>query len=321
MSETSGADRPSGRRPGYGRRGKLAWTGLAPAGWALLSAATATAQTMTAADAMAAPRDAPDHTLSWGDGPLQLGELRLPPGPGPHPVAVLVHGGCWLAEYDRHHVGPLARALADAGVATWSLEYRRVGDAGGGWPGTFTDVARGADHLRALATRFPLNLERAFAIGHSAGGQLALWLATRSRLEPRSELSVGDPLPLTGVLALAGVPDLARVHGLGVCGDVVDRLMGGSPSRLPERYAAAAPSERLPIGVEVVLVNGAHDPWAETADIAAFARAARAAGDRVEVVPAPDSGHFEMITPGSSTWPLVRDAARRLAGLEPGPQG
>jgi len=279
----------------------------------------AAAQSMTAADAMAAPRDVPDHTLSWGAEPLQLGELRLPPGPGPHPVAVLVHGGCWLSDYDRHHVGPLARALAEAGLATWSLEYHRVGDPGGGWPGTFTDVARGADHLRALAERFSLDLTRTIAIGHSAGGQLALWLATRSRLEPGSELYADDPLPVAGVLALAAVPDLARVHGLGVCGGVVDGLMGGGPERFPERYAAAAPAERLPIGTRIVLVNGAHDRWGEIADIASFERRARQAGDPVEVIAAPDSGHFEMITPGSTTWPLVRDAALRLAGLEAPP--
>jgi hypothetical protein len=112
------------------------------------------------------------------------------------------------------------------------------------------------------------------------------------------------------------VPDLARVHGLGVCGGVVDALMGGSPETVPERYASVAPAQRLPIGVEIVLVNGAHDRWAELGDIAGFARAARDAGDRVSVVPAPESAHFEMITPGSTTWPMVRDAARRLAGLD-----
>jgi len=288
--------------------------GLAVAAVLLLLPLGAAAQWLTAADAVAAPHDEPDLTEAWGADPLQLGELRLPPGPGPHPVAVLVHGGCWLSEYDRHHVGRLARALAEAGIATWSLEYRRVGDEGGGWPGTFEDVARGADRLRVLAERFPLDLDRTIAVGHSAGGQLALWLATRSRLAPGDPLYATAPIPIRGVLGLAAVPDLARVHGLGVCGNVVDALMGGSPDAVPERYAAVSPAERLPIGVPVVLVDGGHDVWSELGDAAGFARAARAAGDRVELVPAPDSAHFEMITPESTTWPLVRDAALRLVG-------
>ena len=120
-----------------------------------------------------------DARIPYGDDPLQFGDLRLPPGGGPHPVAVFVHGGCWLSEYDIAHSSAVTAALAQSGIATWSLEYRRVGDEGGAWPGTLQDVARGADHLRSIAARYRLDLDRVIAAGHSAGGQLALWLAAR----------------------------------------------------------------------------------------------------------------------------------------------
>ena len=120
---------------------------------------------MTAEDVIAMPSPPPDHRITYADGPLQFGNLRLPSGPGPHPVAIVVHGGCWLGAFDIGHIGPLAQAFADAGIAAWSLEYRRVGNPGGGWPGTFQDVARGADYLREIAAEHNLDLDRVIAIG------------------------------------------------------------------------------------------------------------------------------------------------------------
>src|SRR5439155_8576098 len=139
---------------------------------------------------------------------LQFGELRLPKGRGPFPVAIVIHGGCWRSDYDLKHVGPLAGALTERGIATWTIEYRRIGDPGGGWPGTFEDVAQAADHLRALARRYPLDLHHVVAIGHSAGGHLALWLAARPGLPPDAALASADPLPISGVVGLAAISDL-----------------------------------------------------------------------------------------------------------------
>src|SRR5579859_3765042 len=107
------------------------------------------------------PAPPADRRLAYGDHPRQFGDLRLPRGAGLHPVAVVLHGGFWRATYDLEHIGHLCAALAAAGVVTWSLEYRRIGDDGGGWPGTFHDVARGADRLRELARDYPLDLQRA----------------------------------------------------------------------------------------------------------------------------------------------------------------
>lgn len=185
-------------------------------------------------DQVAAQRvAAPAATVAYGDAPEQFGRLRLPAGPGPHPVVLFIHGGCWLSQYDLAHAAAAEQALADAGYAVWSLEYRRVGNPGGGWPGTFQDIARGADHLRALARAHPLDLSRVIAAGHSAGGYFALWLAARGKLPPASPLFAANPLPVRGVLALAPAPDLEGLHAAGVCGNVIDRLMGGARRRSP----------------------------------------------------------------------------------------
>lgn len=247
----------------------------------------------------------PDHRIQYGPGPLQFGNLRLPKRPGPHPVLVFIHGGCWLSQYDIAHAAALEQAVADSGFAVWSIEYRRVGDEGGGWPGTFTDVARGADYLRTLAPQYALDLNRVVVGGHSAGGQFALWLAARKKIPATSELYVADPLSVRGVFALAPAPDLEGLQASGVCGNVIDKLMGGSPADHADRYAAGSPMRLAPIGFPQMLIVGAKDAsWAPIGR-SYFAKA-RAAGDTaVQLVEAPESGHFELIAPKSSTWPIV----------------
>ena len=188
---------------------------------------------------------------------------RFPPGPstkGPHPVAIVVHGGCWVAKLGNMHDGavvldnmrPVAAALTEeAGIATWNIEYRRLGNAGGGWPGTFQDVAHAADFLRTLAKGNDLDLTRVVAIGHSAGGHLVMWLAARPKLPKSSELYMSNPLPLHGVVDLDGPTDLKATISVQqpICGSpVITNLLGGSPDEQPERYRAASPIELLPLG-------------------------------------------------------------------------
>lgn len=265
---------------------------------------------LTAEDVVSLSAPAADHIISYGSEDLQYGHLRLPEGRGPHPVVLFIHGGCWLSDYDISHVGRLEEGLREAGYAVWSLEYRRVGDPGGGWPGTFLDVARGADHLRELAEAFPLNLDRVVASGHSAGGHLALWLAARPLVPDESELHAPDPISLRAVVALAPAANLAMHHRSGACGDVVDGLMGGSPTERPERYRAASPVRLTPIGVPQWLVVGAYDrAWGPSGR--SYFERARAEEDPVRLVQAPESGHFEMIVPGTGTWPLVLETFER----------
>lgn len=291
------------------RRAALALLALAAAG----TVAAGEATVLTAGDVIALPRPTADRRLAYGSDPLQFGELRLPAGPGPHPVALVIHGGCWLAEYDLGYMSALAAALAEAGVATWSIEYRRVGDPGGGWPGTFTDVAAAADHLRGLAADHHLDLGRVVVVGHSAGGHLALWLAARHGLAADDPLRGPSPLPLAGVVALAGIPDLAAFAAPEGCGAAVAPLLGGEPAGVPERLHRASPIERLPLGLPQVLIVGALDTIVPAEQADRYAAAAAAAGERVRVLPITAAGHFELVVPGSVAWPSVRDAVLELA--------
>jgi len=260
---------------------------------------------LTANDVVAMESPAPEFRIPYGENPLQYGHLRLPEGQGPHPVIAFIHGGCWLAAYDIGHVGLLEQAFAGAGYAVWSLEYRRVGNDGGGWPGTFLDIAQGVDQLRALAQEYPLDLDRVIASGHSAGGQLALWVATRPRIPESSELYSARPLPIHGVLALAPAADLETLQAEAVCGGVVDGLMGGSPESIPEHYEAASPMRLIPIDVPQRIVIGAHDRAWAPGGREYFGRASTMDGAQVHLMEAPESGHFEMVIPTTSTWPLV----------------
>ena len=279
-------------------------------------------QLLTAADVVALEAPPPQHRIAYGADPLQFGHLRLPAGEGPFPVVLFVHGGCWLSAYDIGHVGSLEQGLAEAGYAVWSLEYRRVGDQGGGWPGTYRDVAAGADHLRALARDFPLDLDRVVTSGHSAGGSFALWLAARAGVPRESELWSPDPLPVHGVLALAPAPDLEGLHAAGICGNVIDGLMGGAPGEVSQRYAAASMMRLAPPSVPQIAVLGARDASWSPVGRAWHAEVAGPSGEWLEVREAPESGHFEMIVPGTTTWTLVLDALGDLfARVSPALQG
>lgn len=259
------------------------------------------------------PNPAPDFRLAYGDDPLQFGELRLPRSRAPHPVAIVLHGGCWRSRYDITHIGSFSEALTREGIATWTLEYRRVGHPGGGWPGTFLDVARGVDHLGAVACEHSLDLERVLAVGHSAGGHLALWLAARWKLPLESEIRGGaHPLRLQGVVSLAGVDDLRRALGVGVCDDMASQLLGGGPEEWPERYREASPIELLPIGTPLRLLNGVLDPIVPVAFGRDFERRSRAAGDDAKLTVLEEAGHFELIAPSTGAFRSVLEAIVEL---------
>ncbi|RPJ79915.1 MAG: alpha/beta hydrolase [Acidobacteria bacterium] len=200
------------------------------------------------------------------------------------------------------------------GWATWNVEYRGVHQPGGGWPGTFLDVGAGIDALRKASAEHPLDLERVIAIGHSAGGHLALWAATRRRLEPSSPLHAPDPLPLAGVVSMAGIADLEAFYEYGQdpCGDGLPRLMGGPRADHPERYAAGSPAELLPLGTPQLLLWGALDRIVPRELFGRYEAAARKAGDLVESVTIEGIGHHEFGSPSSAAYPAIVSAIRRL---------
>jgi acetyl esterase/lipase len=245
--------------------------------------------------------------FAYGADANHFGDLRLPStaSPGPYPVVIVLHGGFWRARYNLEHIGHLCSALSAQGMATWSLEYRRVGQAGGGWPGTLQDVALGAAHLGSLAQRYPLDLARVVAIGHSAGGHLALWLAAHQQRAVVEVDIARLPFAFTGIVSLAGVADLRLAARLGLGSGAVEALLGGSAERYPERFAAASPRERLPLGVPQRLVHGADDEPVPIEVARSYCAAAAAAGDDVTLTALPRTGHFEVIDPLSHAWPPV----------------
>ncbi len=252
--------------------------------------------------------------IPYGPAPQQFAELRLPPGEGPFPVLIVIHGGCWVEFASAQYTAPLAAALAEKGFATWNLEYRRGHEDGGGWPGTFLDVGLGVDAVRNAAKQYPLDLGTVLVMGHSAGGQLALWAAARWRLPLNSELHADDPLHISGALSLAGIIDMRTYleHGLERCVGGELRVMGGNFDRYPERYAQVSPAELLPLGVPQVLVWGDQDEIVPEELSADYETRARSAGDRVQVLRMLNAGHHEVC---SATGPGFGQIVRALRVL------
>jgi acetyl esterase/lipase len=242
------------------------------------------------------PPPTADARFAYGPEPKQFGDLRLPGGDGLRPLAVVIHGGNWKAMYNLTHAGHQCAALAELGIATWSIEYRAVGDVGGGWPATGDDVARGVEFVDELLGRFPLDPKRITLLGHSAGGQLALWAAKRARLP---------------VVSQAGVSDLRdSAERIGPDGAAA-RFMGGMPNEIPDRYAEASPRELLPLGVRQTLVHGTDDPDVPYAMSVAHAEAA---GAEAELVTLEGAAHFEPIDPLAREWPRVVETLRAALG-------
>jgi acetyl esterase/lipase len=255
----------------------------------------------------------PVSRIRYGPAPSQFGDLRLPEGPGPHPVVVGLHGGWWRAPYDLEPHGALCAALTADGFATWNVEYRRVGEAGGGWPGTFEDAGRAVDFLAELAPEHHLDLSRVVTVGFSAGGHLALWVAGRHRLPSGHPLQSRAPVSIRGAVSLAGAVDLIHCAKLGLGGRAVQALLGGALEDVPERYATGSPSWLLPLGVPQSLLHGTADTLVPPEVSERYHAIAVSRRDDVELQLLPGAGHFDLIDPGSGTWPAVRDAVRRRA--------
>ncbi|MDW8317426.1 MAG: alpha/beta hydrolase [Anaerolineae bacterium] len=271
------------------------------------------------------PSPKPTHRVAYGPDPNQFGHLWLPGrraagerGEAPAPLLIFVHGGYWRARYGLEHADLLCRALAGAGIAVWSIEYRRLGNPGGGYPGTFEDVLRAVDFLPRLAERHPLDLHRVAIMGHSAGGHLALWAAGAHRLPAGHPLRRTDPLPVRAAICVGGITDLRRAWELGLSDGVVEELLGGGPEEVAERYAATSPIELLPLGVPQTLVHGSAEEVVPTEFAERYAAAARAAGDRVRLVWLRDMGHFEPLDPWSAAWPVVYGAVADALGVGSG---
>jgi acetyl esterase/lipase len=261
-----------------------------------------------------------DHRVHYGAGKFQFGDLWLPADSGKHPLLVFLHGGWWQSEYDLAYADDLCAALKAHGVAVWSIEYRRVGSTGGGWPETFQDVAAGFDSVADLAKKLPLDLTRVGAMGHSAGGHLAFWLAGRQHIPEDSVLYPlhAPAVPLRGVIALAGAVslrltcDLAGYFTFAHDKGEVYSLMGGSPTQFPERYHAGDPGDLVPLNVPQVLIQGTDDGQIPAQLPNRWADLARRQGDRVTITMIPGAGHFDVVDPKSKAWNAVSSAVHGM---------
>ena len=253
----------------------------------------------------------PFVTVPYGSTPDQVGDIRLPQRDGPAPVVVILHGGGWKEQWERELMDGIAADLAEHGIASWNLEYRRVGPSGGGWPATFEDVASGVEFVSDLAGRYPLDLGRVALLGHSAGGHLALWAAARAARDPGPE----QRLPIRVVVSIAGVTDLRESAHRGLISgeNAVVGLLGGLPSDVPERYRLTSPMERLPLRVPMLLVQGTADYVQDLVDMnRRFAAAAAHAGDTVELMELDGVEHLEPIERRSAAWGSVRSRVTAL---------
>lgn len=278
-------------------------------------------------DLVAVARDPlPVVRSTYGDAPSQFGDLILPEGDSPledddgrRPVLMLIHGGFWRREWGLELMDAMAHEAARFGFAAWNVEYRRLGEDGGGWPGTMTDASAAIDHLRTLADEHRLDLDRIAVIGHSAGGQLALWLGSRPRWPlDRLEAFIGDvhhpygpgPLAPRSVIAQAPVADLIEGwHAdLGDGENAVGNLLGASPEEEPEIYWAASPSALLPLVSRQVVLQGTDDTSVPRALTRRYIDLVRQCGEPVTYHELVDTDHFQIIDPYHWSWQRQLDA-------------
>lgn len=293
------------------------------------------------------------RTIAYGPHPSQVGELYLPTGRGTFPVVVLIHGGWWTAMFDRRDMTGLADDLVEHGYAVWNIEYRRLGEEDGGWPGTFQDVAAAIDAIAELDST--LDTSRVVVAGHSAGGHLAAWSAHRAAL-PAGAPGSEPKVRLVGAVSLAGLLDLVAADqarlgtvladpnaeppagapgpswpeiwpevAAGVHDGVVNLLLGGHADAVPDRYNQASPAEMGDGKVPVLAVHGAADDDVPAALSRSYLDKATAKGVDVRLVEVPSAGHFDVIDPRQPSWANVRqciaDQVGRRESREPGDAG
>lgn len=253
-------------------------------------------------DILNLPAPAADHRIAYGPDPNHFVDFRVPRVKPPrtgYPLAINIHGGFWRARYDLTHAGHLCAALTTRGLLTANLEYRRVGNPGGGWPGTFSDICQGCDFVIHHAQGYTIDPARIVIMGHSAGGQLALCLAAR---RPQ----------VKAVISLAGVVNLRRAHELHLSHDAVVEFLGGSPTEVPDRYREADPMRFSVKGVEQILFHGSADEIVPPEFSRDYAAHKNEEGEMVRLVEIPGVGHDELIDPRSAAWMRVEEALLRL---------
>jgi len=260
---------------------------------------------------------APDKRIAYGAAPSQFVELFKPAGPGPHPVVVLIHGGCWTVHFGGiEQMRNMAGALTRQGIAVWNVEYRRYDEEGGGYPGMYQDVATAVDLLKHEAKTSALDLNRIVAVGHSAGGHLAQWAVSRHKLPEWSPAWAPQPLPIKSVISLGGLADLRNEAALirRTCDRETAQIAGTPSVQRPDVFADTSPAEMLPAGVHTVLIHGEYDDISPIVTGENYARRAKAAGDSAEVLVLPGGSHYDEVSADSKSWVIISAQIRKALG-------
>jgi acetyl esterase/lipase len=250
-------------------------------------------------DILSLPPPPADFRLAYGSDPNQFGDLRLPKTKGPFSVVMNLHGGFWRAKYDLAHAGHLCAAITQLGFATWNVEYRRVGNEGGGWPGTLEDVVSAYRFVPQMAKHHPLDASRVLVMGHSAGGQLALCMAAH---EPSVER----------VISLAGVLDLDRACQMHLSNDAVVEFLGGTPSTVAEHYQEADPMKLAIPKARQAVVCGTVDGVVPPDFSSKYAEVKKKRGEEVALTEIARADHFDLIDPRSAAWKQVAQSVQTL---------
>lgn len=273
---------------------------------------------MKLADYLALDGKPPFAKFPYGDAPSQYAELYLPAAKGPHPVVVLVHGGCWTVKFGGiTQMRNVANALAAEGIAVWNVEYRRVDEAGGGYPGSYQDMTLALNKLAEVAAAHQLDTRKLAAVGHSAGGQLVQWMAGRARLPEGSPANLPRQLEVRNVVSLGGLADLRNEAELikKSCGRDTVQLAGSPGPNRADVFSDTNAAELHPNGSRTWLVTGELDTISPPRLAHDYAKRAKAAGDAAEVVILNDASHYDEVAATSPAWPKVLGVIKKALGL------
>ena len=293
--------------------------GEAPAGVEAADETERPASLMQWSDLLSRAMPQPSRSIEIGPDPeIGVVDVWLPEGAGPHPTVLMIHGGCWQkAIADRTLMNYAAEALRIEGFAVWNVEYRGVDEEGGGYPGTFLDVANAADALARHGAALGLDTRRVAAFGHAAGGHLAVWTAARANLPEASPLFAAEPLMLAGVINSGGLADLetsAPVTAPTCLANILDTLTGAPSEERPNVFSDTSPAEFLPLDTRIISVNGALDRIAPPDLGRGLTEKIKAAGGLADYVNVPASGHVELVAPGTLAFDMQVAALKQLLG-------
>lgn len=249
--------------------------------------------------------------IQYGEHPSQFGELRLPPNNGVYPVIVSIHGGFWQKKYSLDENTSIVEDLTQRGFATWNIEYRRLGEQGGGWIGTFVDIINAFNHLNQLENEFSLDLTSIVVLGHSAGGQLAIWLSALNSKDHSDYFKTTPLIPIRCVISLAGVMDLEKlwkIHEDFELPSLVAGLLDGTPKEVPSHYSKTSPIELIPVDIEQILIHGENDRQVPVEMSINYYNKALEKGARIHLEILFDTDHFMIIDPYSLAWNKVLES-------------